>query len=109
MTEQKEKELPVQEFPVLKIRAYEKEECRKRVVVSVKVAAVKYPMPKRITLRIKLKDGSEKIVKGSFVSMYKDYAYYLLQSAHARELVPLFDQIQKVRLTTRRRRNEPRR
>jgi hypothetical protein len=93
MTEQKE----IREFPVLKIRAHERDECTKKVVVSVKVAAAKYPMPKRIVLRVKLKDGSEKTAEAHFVSMYKDYAYYFLRAAHAREIAPLVDQIQEVK------------
>jgi hypothetical protein len=90
MTEQKQQK----EFPVLKIKTHEREDCMKRVIVSVKVAASKYPMPRRIILRIKLKDGSEKTAVAHFVSMYKDYAYYFLQAAHAREIAPLFNQNQ---------------
>jgi len=93
MTEQKE----IKEFPVLKIKAHEREECTKKTVVSVKVAAVRYPMPKHIVLRVKLKDGSEKVVIAHFVSMYKDYAFYFLRAAHAREVAPLVDQIQEVK------------
>ncbi len=85
------------EIPVLKINAQEKEECRRKVVVSVKVAATKYPMPRQIVLRIKLKDGSEKTAKAYFVSMYNNYAYYFLHAAYARELAPLMDQVQEVR------------
>jgi len=94
MTEQKEE---VRELPVLKIKAHEREECAKKVVVSVKVAAVRYPMPKHIVLRVKFKDGSEKVVTAHFVSMYKDYAFYFLRAAHAREVAPLLDQIQEVK------------
>ncbi len=85
MTEQKQQK----EFPVLKINAQERKDCTKRVIVSVKVAAAKYPMPRRLVLHIKLKDGSEKTAVAHFVSMYKDYAYYFLQAAHAREIAPL--------------------
>jgi len=99
MTEQKEvKELQVlKELPVLKVKAHEREDCRKTVVVSVKVAVVKYPMPRHIVLRVKFKDGSEKIVRAYFASMYKDYAYYFLRAAHARELAPALSQIQEVK------------
>jgi len=93
MTEQKEE---TKGIPILKINSYQREGYIKRVVVSVKVAVTKYPMPKRIVLHVKLKDGSEKVVKAHFVSMYKDYAYYFLQAAHARELAPLVSQIQEV-------------
>jgi hypothetical protein len=93
MTEQKQQK----EFPVLKINAHQREDCMKRVIVSVKVDASKYPMPKRIDLRIRFKDGSEKVVKGHFVSMYKNYAYYFLQAAHAREIAPMIEQIQEAK------------
>ena len=93
MTEQKE----VRELQILKIKMHEREECAKRVVVSVKVAAAKYPMPKHIILRFKFKDGSEKIAEAVFVSMYKDYAYYFLRAAHAREVAPLLNEIQEVK------------
>jgi hypothetical protein len=66
-------------------------------VVSVKVAAAKYPMPKYITLHIRFKDGSEKVVIAHFVSMYKDYAFYFLRAAHAREIAPLLNEIQEVK------------
>ena len=118
MTEQKEE---TKGIPILKINSYQREGYVKRVVVSVKVAVTKYPMPKRIVLHVKLKDGSEKVVKAHFVSMYKDYAYYFLQAAHARELAPLVSQIQEAkayeegwlakyrrRRHTKRSRNEPR-
>lgn len=85
------------EIPVLRIKAHEREECRKRIIVLVKVALTKHLMPKHIVLRIRLKDGSEKIVKASLVSAYNNYAYYSLYAAHARELAPLMDQVQEVR------------
>jgi hypothetical protein len=93
MTEQKE----IKELPVLRIKAHEREECAKKAVVSVKVAAAKYPMPKHIILHFRFKDGSEKVVVAHFVSMYKDYAFYFLRAAHAREVAPLVDQIQEVK------------
>ncbi|MFZ8809257.1 MAG: hypothetical protein ACO2PN_14285 [Pyrobaculum sp.] len=117
MTEQKEE---TKGIPILKINSYQRRDCTKRVIVSVKVAVTKYPMPKRIALHVKLKDGSEKVANAHFVSMYKDYAYYLLQAAHARELAPLVSQIQEAkayeegwlvkyrrRRHTKRSRNEP--
>jgi hypothetical protein len=85
------------EIPVLKIKVQEREDCRKRLIVSVKVAAAKYPMPKRIVLRVKFNNGSEKVVEAHFVSMYHKYAYYFLYAAHAREIAPLMSQIQEVK------------
>ncbi len=93
MTEQKQQK----EFQVLRIKTHEREDCMKRVIVSVKVAMAKYPMPRRIVLHIKLKDGSEKTAVASFVSMYKNYAYYFLHAAYARELAPLVGQIEEVK------------
>ena len=94
MSEQKEE---VKEFRVLRVKAYERKDCRKIVTVLVKVAVAKHPMPKHIILHVKLKDGSEKLARAHFMSMYKNYAYYSLQAAHARELAPLVEQIQEMK------------
>jgi hypothetical protein len=96
MTEKESKEIPM-EIPVHKVSMHEKEYCHKRTIVSVKVAAVKYPMPRRILLRVRLKDGSERSAEAHFVSMYNKYAYYFLYAADARELAPLMNQIEEVK------------
>jgi hypothetical protein len=85
------------EIPVLKIKSYERDVCRKKRNITVKVAVTKFPMPKRITLRVKLKDGSEKIVKAHLVSTYNYYAYYFLNASHVEELMPLMNQIQEIK------------
>lgn len=85
------------EIPVVKIKTREKEICRKTRGITVKVAAVTYPMPKHITLHIKLKDGSEKVARAHLVSVYNNYAYYFLYSVYVDELMPVVNQIQEVR------------
>jgi desulfoferrodoxin (superoxide reductase-like protein) len=98
------------EVPVLKVVARKKKECRNVTTVLVKVAAVKHPMPQHIVLRITFKDGTEKIAKAYFSSMYKDYAFYFLYAADAKEVAPRVNQIQAAKAyeEERRRRNEPR-
>jgi hypothetical protein len=96
MTELVQKE--EKETEVLMVKAYERRECRNRTVVSVKVAMVKHPPPRRVRLHIKFKDGSEKAAKAHLVSAYSNYAYYYLDAAYARELAPLVGQIQEVRV-----------
>jgi desulfoferrodoxin (superoxide reductase-like protein) len=95
MTEQKE--TGRKEIPVVKIKTREKETCRKIRGITVKVAAVAYPMPKHIVLHIKLKDGSEKVARAHLVSMYNNYAYYFLYASYVEELMPVFNQIQEVK------------
>jgi hypothetical protein len=90
MTEQKE-------IPVLKINAREKEVCRKKRGVTVKVAVTQFPMPKRIRLHIKLKDGSEKVAGAHLVSTYNSYAYYFIYASQVDEIMPVVNQIQEVK------------
>jgi hypothetical protein len=85
-------------FEVLKIKAYEREECRRRIVVSVKVAVAEHPVPQYIRLYIKFKDGSEKFAMARLISAYNRYAYYFLAAAYAREVAPLVNQIQEVKV-----------
>jgi hypothetical protein len=85
------------EVPVLKIVARKRRECRKTTTVLVKVAAKKHPMPQHIILHLKFKDGTEKTVKAYFASMYKDYAFYYLYAADAKEVAPLVKQIQEAK------------
>jgi hypothetical protein len=94
MTEQN---VTAKEIPVLKIKTREKEACRKTRGVTVKVAAVKFPMPKRIRLHIKLKDGSEKVVWAHLVSTYNNFAYYFLYASYVDEIMPVVNQIQEVK------------
>jgi desulfoferrodoxin (superoxide reductase-like protein) len=91
MTEQKT------EIPVIKIKTRERESCRKTRGVTVKVAAVKFPMPRHIILRIKLKDGTERIAKAHLVSTYNNYAYYFLYASYVDEIMSLINQIQEVK------------
>jgi desulfoferrodoxin (superoxide reductase-like protein) len=86
-----------QEIPVVKIKTRERESCRKIRGITVKVAAVRFPMPKHIVLYIKLKDGSEKVAKAHLVSIYNNYAYYFLYASYVEELMPLMNQIQEVK------------
>jgi hypothetical protein len=94
MTEQKE--IP-KEIPVVKIKTREKETCRKTRGVTVKVAVVTFPMPKRIRLHIKLNDGSEKVVWAHLVSTYNNFAYYFVYASYVEELMPVINQIQEVK------------
>jgi hypothetical protein len=96
MTEQKE---TPKEIPVLKINAREKEVCRKKRGITVKVAVTQFPMPKRIRLHIKLRDGSEKVARAHLVSVYGNYAYYFLYATFVDEVMSLIsqNQIQEVK------------
>ncbi len=87
----------IKEVPILKITATKKKECRKITAVLVKVAAAKHPMPQHIVLHLKFKDGSERVVRAYFASMYRDYAYYFLRAADAKEVAPLVVQIQEAK------------
>jgi hypothetical protein len=87
-----------EEFKVLKVKAYKRRECRKRVVVSVKVAVPKHPAPRYVKVHIKFKDGSEKVARAHIVSAYSYYAYYFLDAAYAKEVAPKADQIQEVKV-----------
>jgi len=95
MTEQKE--MGRREIPIAKIKTRERESCRKIRGITVKVAAVAYPMPKHIVLHIKLKDGTEKVAKAHLVSMYNNYAYYFVYPLYVEELMPVINQIQEVK------------
>ena len=95
MTEQKE--MGRREIPIVKIKTRERKSCRKIRGITVKVAAVRVPMPKHIVLHVKLKDGSEKVAKAHLVSLYNNYAYYFLYASHVEELMPVIYQIQEVK------------
>jgi len=105
--EQKEE---VKEIPVLGVKTREKEICvkvhrgksrrkicKKKRGITVKVAVTRFPMPRRIELRIKLKDGTEKSVKAHLVSTYNNYAFYFPYASQIDELMPLLKQIQEVK------------
>jgi hypothetical protein len=83
-------------FEVLRVKAYTRRECRKRIVVSVKVAVAEHPPPRYVKTRFKFKDGSEKAARAHLISAYSNYAYYFLDAAYAKEVAPLVDQLQEV-------------
>ena len=85
-------------FEVLRINSYERRECRKRIVVSVKVAVAEHPVPKHARLHVKFKDGSEEVARAHLVTVYSHYAYYYLDAAYARKIAPLVNKIQEVKI-----------
>jgi hypothetical protein len=86
------------EFSVLSFKAYKRKECRRRIIVSIKVAITEHPPPKYVRVHIKFKDGSETVARAHIVSAYYNYAYYFLDSANAKEVAPRIKKVQEMRV-----------